>query len=128
MITFYGSGFAPNELVRVYVGRSKDAPGTEVAALRTTSKGTLVAGSGSYALPVLRTAGKVSFVLVGDNSSAAAWTLLQYLAPPAGVQLTLQTNSYMPPPHPRKVIAHFGDHHPILVTTPPRLTIGGAGW
>ncbi len=74
LITFYGKGFAPSELVRVYLGRTAWAPGTEVAALRTTPKGNLVAGSGSFALPVSGNATKLSFALIGDVSGAVAWT------------------------------------------------------
>src|SRR5205085_2931237 len=69
-VTFYGAGFAPHEIVRVYLGRTAQSAGTEVAALRTTALGRTIASSGSYTLPATVHGSKMSFALVGDISGA----------------------------------------------------------
>jgi hypothetical protein len=124
LITFYGNGFAPSELVRVYLGRTARTPGTEVAALRTTTKGSLVAGSGSFALPVISHANKLGFALVGDVSGAVAWTTLQYQSPPAGVVVHTQPLPYQAPPRQQVAMVHLGPPAPIVVANPPRALIG----
>ena len=124
LITFYGTGFAPSELVRVYFGRTASSSGTEVAALHTTPKGTLVAGSGSFALPVIRQASKLSFALIGDVSGAVAWTSLQYMAPPAGVLVSTQLVPYQPPPRQHVARVDLGTPGPIVVANPPRAVTG----
>src|SRR5439155_20209084 len=80
-LTFYGAGFAPHEIVRVYLGRTAQSAGSEVAALRTTATGQIIASSGSYTLLTTVHGSKVSFALVGDISGTVAWTSLQYMAP-----------------------------------------------
>jgi hypothetical protein len=125
LITFYGSGFASSELVRVYLGRTADTPGTEVAALHTTAKGSLVAGSGSFALPVINNAKKLGFALVGDVSGATAWTSLQYLAPPSGVVVNAPSLPYQAPPRQNVAKVNLGRPGPIVVANPPRALIGG---
>jgi hypothetical protein len=124
LITFYGNGFAPSELVRVYLGRTAYTSGTEVAALHTTTKGSLVAGSGSFALPVISNASKVGFALVGDVSGAVAWTSMQYLAPPAGVVVHTQSIPYQAPPRQQVARINPGPREPIVVANPPRALIG----
>ncbi|HWE60664.1 MAG TPA: hypothetical protein VHB98_03060, partial [Chloroflexota bacterium] len=124
LITFYGNGFAPSELVRVYLGRTASTLGAEVAALHTTPKGSLVAGSGSFALPVIRNAAKLGFALVGDVSGAVAWTSLQYLAPPAGVLVTTQPLPYQAPPRQQVARVHAGPRGPLVAANPPRALIG----
>src|ERR687887_2824636 len=81
-LTFYGRGFAPREIVRVYLGRTGQSAGTEVAALHTTAAGQLVGGSGSYALPSTLGGPTLTFTLVGDISGAVAATTVHYLVPP----------------------------------------------
>jgi hypothetical protein len=125
LITFYGNGFAPDELVRVYLGRTAYTPGTEVAALHTTVKGSLVAGSGSFALPVINNASKLGFALVGDVSGAVAWTSLQYLAPPAGVVVNAPSLPYQAPPRQFVARVSLGRPGPLVVANPPRALIGG---
>ncbi len=125
LITFYGNGFAPSELVRVYVGRTATSPGTEVAALHTTMRGRLVAGSGSFALPVVQHGSKLNFALVGDISGAVAWTSVQYLAPPGGITPTLPTVQYQAPPRQHVARAVSSVQVPLLVVTPPRTVTDG---
>jgi hypothetical protein len=126
LITFYGDGFAPGELVRVYVGRTARSAGAEVAALRTTAAGKLVAGSGFYTLPADVKGPEVAFTLVGDISGAAARTSLHYL-PPGGLSPpVVQPAPYHPPTrrHTRVLLA-LGPGGPLLLATPPRIVAGG---
>jgi hypothetical protein len=125
-ITFYGAGFAPQEIVRVYLGRTAQSAGTEVAALRTTALGRIIASSGSYTLPTTVHGSKVSFALVGDISGAVAWTSLHYMAPSGPGVLVGSSGTYHAPPrqHP-PVTGKQGPRSPLLAATPPRVVAGG---
>lgn len=126
LITFYGGGFAPHEIVRVYVGRTVRRAGSEVAALRTTARGQLVAGSGSYVLPATVHGSTLSFALIGHISGAMAWTSLRYLAPPGTSVLIGHTTSYQPPARQHTpTTPASGSREPLLVATPPRAVTGG---
>ena len=66
-ITFYGTGFARNETVRVWVSR----PGggrTQVATMRTNGRGNLIARPGLYLIAPNAQPGKLLFTLAGDKS------------------------------------------------------------
>jgi hypothetical protein len=66
-ITFYGTGFARHETVRVWVNR----PGggrTEAATMRTDGRGNLVARAGLYLIGTDAQPGKLLFTLAGDKS------------------------------------------------------------
>jgi hypothetical protein len=69
-ITFYGSGFARDEIVRIYVGRNGQR-GKEVACAKTDDQGIIRAG-GSYTIPGNVQAGQMDFFLVGDKSQGEA--------------------------------------------------------
>jgi hypothetical protein len=69
-LTFYADGFAPNEAVHVFVGRSEGGGGDLVAAFRVDGSGKAKAG-GTYLIP--GDAGKqVTFTLLGAKSNASA--------------------------------------------------------
>ena len=68
-ITFYGQGFAREEVVHIFIGRGQGAVGTEVTCALTDHMGSLVAG-GSYTIPADARAGKLTFSLVGNKSKA----------------------------------------------------------
>ncbi|MCL4554246.1 MAG: hypothetical protein M1565_03810, partial [Actinobacteria bacterium] len=70
-VTFYGREFARNEVVRVYVNRTKDEPGEEVSCFKTDKRGS-INGGGQYTIPPGTEAGQIDFVLVGDKSRAQA--------------------------------------------------------
>jgi hypothetical protein len=124
VITFYGSGFAPLEIVRVYLITTSNAPGQEVAALRTTAAGKLVGGSGSYAVPTSIHGNTVRFTLVGDISGATAQTTVQYLAPQGPA--TFQSPAYHPPARQHATnTVKAGPTTPVLIATPPRVVVGG---
>ncbi len=122
-LTFYGGGFAPHEIVRVYLGRSGQGLGTEVAALRTTAKGQLIASSGSYALASTVQGPTITFVLVGDISGAVATVSVHYMAPSSGVIIGGGGDTYRPPP--RQRVTTPSTRVPVLVATPPLVEPGG---
>ncbi|MBI2955492.1 MAG: hypothetical protein HYY30_14350 [Chloroflexi bacterium] len=85
-LTFYGAGFARNEIVRVYIGRTRDNPGKQVACAKTDDKGALAGGSVTYTIPANAQSGKLSFGLVGDKSKGEATATIQVMPPSGPVQ------------------------------------------
>ncbi|MBI4318022.1 MAG: hypothetical protein HY675_05995 [Chloroflexi bacterium] len=79
-VTFYGQGFARNEVVRVYVGRGQGNPGKHVACFKTDEFGSIIGGSALYTIPGGAQAGKLTFGLVGDKSGAEASATVQVMA------------------------------------------------
>lgn len=79
-ITFYGQGFARNEVVHIFVGRGQGSPGEEVTCAKTDRLGSLVAG-GSYTIPHNAEPGKLSFSLVGSKSRAEATAVMEVMDP-----------------------------------------------
>jgi hypothetical protein len=66
-ITFYGTGFARHETVRVFVGE----PGggrTQVAIMHTDGHGNLISRAGLYLVKQDAQPGKMQFTLAGDKS------------------------------------------------------------
>jgi hypothetical protein len=68
-LNFYARDFAPNEVVKVYVGGSGGAAGEMVAAFRVDAKGAATA-AGSYVIPG-NAQGKLTFNMVGSKSEAS---------------------------------------------------------
>ena len=69
-ITFYGSGFARHETVRLWRGWPGQG-GTQVATMTTDSHGNLVARPGLYFIGPDSRPGKLLFILAGDKSVTA---------------------------------------------------------
>jgi hypothetical protein len=126
-LTFYGKGFAPDEIVRVYLGRTASRPGTEVAALRTTSTGRLIASSGSYTLPGNIHGSAVAFALIGDISGSQVWTSVHYM-PKSGPAVIFDPGPpyHAPPRQHLPVAIKPGPRPPLLAATPPRVVAGGS--
>ncbi len=78
-LTFYGQGFAKNEVVRVYIGRGQGNKGKQVGCFKTDDFGAVVGGSSLYTIPAGAQAGKLGFVLVGDKSGAEASATVQVM-------------------------------------------------
>lgn len=100
-MSFYARGFAPNEVVLVYAGRSPDNPGELVSAFRVDARGNAV-GAGRYTIPATAH-GPESLQLVGRQSEATANATLTIQSAP-GVKV---------PPTPKYVLP------PELATDPP---------
>lgn len=85
-LTFYGQGFAKDEIVRVYVGRGEGSKGREVACFKTNNQGAIIGGTASYTIPSNAQAGKLTFTLVGQKSEAEANSVVQVMAATGPIQ------------------------------------------
>lgn len=88
-VTFYGSGFARNETVHVYTGRSKDSAGKEVACFATDERGNVGAG-GQYVIPSDAPAGQLLFTMVASKSLASTTAAIEVMASDVPVQVPPQ--------------------------------------
>ncbi len=88
-VTFYATGFARNEVVHVYVGRTQNSAGTLVSCFRTDDKGNAGA-AGSYVIPG-NTQGQLVFTLIGSKSDGTATATVQVAAAPTPVQVPAQS-------------------------------------
>jgi len=91
-ITFYGSGWARQEVVHVYVGRTQGSAGTEVSCLLSDQQGNFGA-AGSYTIDSSVQPGQLVFTLIGDKSKSPASAKMQVMAPDAGTTLPPMTAS-----------------------------------
>jgi len=69
-LSFYAQGFAPNEAVHVYAGRTKGSAGTLVAAFRVDGSGR-AAAAGQYTIPG-DAPDQLTFAMVGMRSNGTA--------------------------------------------------------
>ena len=88
-VTFYATGFARNEVVHVYVGRTQNSTGTMVSCFRTDDKGNAGA-AGSYVIPSNAQVGKLVFGLTGSKSGGTATAVMAVAAAPTPVQVPAQ--------------------------------------
>jgi hypothetical protein len=95
-VTFYGTGFAREELVHVFVGRTTQSQGNEVSCFVTDSDGNFGAAGGYKIDPSLQ-AGQLVFTLTGDKSTVPATAKMQVMAPDPNEPLP--KSSGMPPFH-----------------------------
>ena len=79
-VTFYGTGFAREELVHVYVGRTAQSAGNEVSCFITDPLGN-VAAAGSYTIEPQTQPGQLIFSLLGVDSQIPAAAKMQVMAP-----------------------------------------------
>lgn len=77
-ITFYANGFARDEVVRIFVGRTKDSQGKEVSCFKTDGQGT-ARSAGTYTIPGNAQAGQLQFALVGDKTHSVAAATVQVM-------------------------------------------------
>lgn len=78
-VTFYGNGFARQEIAHVFLGRSKDDPGREVSCFLTDLQGN-AASKGEYVIPGNARQGNLVFTVLGAKSRATASTSVEVLA------------------------------------------------
>ncbi len=93
---FYATGFGPNEVVLVYIGRTQSNPGTLVSAFRVDGKGS-AAAVGNYTIPGDAPAGKLVFTLVGRESGAVATAVVSVQHSDQKVQVPPQPPYVLPP-------------------------------
>jgi hypothetical protein len=89
-ITFYGTGFARHETVRVWLGGKG---GLQVAAMSTDGQGNLVARPGLYFISASQKPGKLLFTLAGDKSVTPVTVSFDVQAAGGPVQLGANSTS-----------------------------------
>jgi len=87
-VSFYATGFAHNEVVHVYVGRTQNSTGSMVSCFSTDQKGN-AAAAGSYVVPG-NAQGKLVFTLTGSKSGGSASATMSVTAAPSAVQVPTQ--------------------------------------
>ena len=122
-ISFYAAGFARNEIVHVYVGRTQRTAGTMVGCFRTDDQG--AAGAvGSYVIPGNVQAGKLTFTLTGAESGGMATTTVQVMPSTMPVQAPAQPPFICSLDQPAQPAAPSASHTPParspVSTTLPR--------
>lgn len=83
-ITFYGDGFARDEVVRFYLDRTRNSRGRQVACAKADAQGRIGAG-GSYTIPPNAQPGQLTFTVVGSRSRAVTTTAVEVME--AGVPI-----------------------------------------
>jgi hypothetical protein len=94
-MSFYASGFAPNEVVLVYAGRGHDSAGQLVSAFRVDEHGEASA-AGDYTIPA-NAQGETSVQLVGRQSGGVANVTLSVEPGGGGAEMP-PTAPYVLPP------------------------------
>ena len=94
-VSFYASGFAPNEVVQVYLGRGQGNSGQLVGAFRVDGRGN-AAAAGKYVIP--NGAGPaLYFTMVGQQSGGTATAKVSVTAPAQPVTVPSQPPYTLPP-------------------------------
>jgi hypothetical protein len=94
-LSFYVTGFAPNEAVHVRAGGGQGNTGKLVTAFRVDNKGS-AAAAGSYVIPGDAQKG-VTFTLTGAKSKASATVTVEVNAPDQPVNVPPQPEYKLPP-------------------------------
>src|SRR5215470_18603610 len=94
-LSFYATGFAPNEVVLVYKGRTRTGGGDLVAAFRVDGRGR-AAAAGQYMIPG-DDQGKVVFTAIGRLSQGAATATVNVEHSDVPVQVPPQPKYTLPP-------------------------------
>jgi hypothetical protein len=95
VLNFYARDFAPNEVVKVYIGGSANTQGDLVAAFRVDAKGS-VSAAGSYVIPG-SAQGKLTFSLVGSKSESTATVKVTVDKADGPVNVPAQPKYTLPP-------------------------------
>jgi hypothetical protein len=108
-VSFYGSGFAANEVVEVYLGRGEGNNGQLVSAFRVDGHGS-AAAAGRYVIPN-GTGPALYFTMVGQESGGTATAKVSVTAPAQPVTIPPQSPYTLPPtlggtPSPQPSAAH----------------------
>jgi hypothetical protein len=94
-VSFYASGFAPNEVVEVYLGRGQGNSGQLISAFRVDGRGN-AAAAGKYVIPNA-TGPALYFTMVGQQSGGTATAKVSVTAPAQPVTVPSQSPYTLPP-------------------------------
>lgn len=123
-ISFYGTGFAHNEVVHVYAGHTKSTLGTMVSCFQADNKGN-AAAQGSYLIPG-NAQGTLGFALVGAKSGGVGVASLNISAPPSPVHTPPQAPFTCPLDQPAQQ-GQSGQGTPPASTAQPTAPAGQGG-
>jgi hypothetical protein len=87
-VTFYGTGWAREEVVHVYAGQNPQSRGDMVSCFMTDANGNFGA-AGSYTLSGSLQAGQILFTLIGNKSQVPTTAKMQVMAPDSNVPLSM---------------------------------------
>jgi hypothetical protein len=94
-VSFYASGFAPNEVVEVYLGRGQGNSGQLISAFRVDGRGN-AAAAGKYVIPN-GTGPALFFTMVGQQSGGTATAKVSVTTPAQPVTVPSQAPYTLPP-------------------------------
>ncbi|MBI4493262.1 MAG: hypothetical protein HY690_10790 [Chloroflexi bacterium] len=95
-LSFYATGFARDEVVRVFVGKSQNSAGRLVSCFKTDDQGNALA-AGQYTVPGNVQAGTAEFNLVGARSQAAAVAAFEVMEAGGPVQVAAEDREFRCP-------------------------------
>lgn len=85
-ISFYGTGWARDEVVHVYVNKTAQSQGEEVSCFLSNDQGNF-GSAGSYTIEPQTQAGQLVFTLLGNDSQVPTTTKMQVMAPDSSVPM-----------------------------------------
>jgi len=97
VVTFYGTGFARDEVVLAYLGRTRESPGRLVSCFAADAQGN-AAAAGSYVIPGDAVPGQQVITLVGRKSEGIASAAIEVMATEVPVQSPAQPEFQCPLP------------------------------
>ena len=86
-VTFYGTGWARDEVVHVFAGQGGQSRGDMVSCFMSDAHGNFGA-AGSYTVSPTLQAGQLVFTLIGNKSQVPAAAKMQIMAPDSSIPLT----------------------------------------
>lgn len=95
-LSFYATGFARDEVVRVFVGRAQGNPGKQVSCFKTDDQGNALA-AGQYTIPGSVEAGTLEFGLTGDRSQASTTAAFEVMDAGGPVQVSAEDREFRCP-------------------------------
>lgn len=126
-LTFYATGFAPNEVVMVYKGRSSTSEGDLVSAFRVDDQGKASA-AGSYQIPA-NANGQLNLDLVGRQSKASTTASMSVQGATGTVKIPEPPKYVLPPELQGDPVVPGGPPPPVpsAKPAPPAPAPGGPG-
>jgi len=113
-VTFYGTGWARDEVVHVYVAQTPQSQGQMVSCFLSDDHGNFGA-AGSYTVQSSLQPGQITFTLIGSKSQVPATAKMQIMAPDSNVPLA-------PAPTPKPFQCPYDSHPPSQAQTLPTPT------
>ncbi len=118
-VTFYGTGWARDEVVHVFAGTTPQSQGQMVSCFLSDQNGNFGA-TGSYTVEPNLQAGQLVFTLIGNKSQVPATAKMQVMAPDSGIPLApAPTPTQFKCPYDSNPSASQGQALPTPTPVPP---------